>query len=69
MTIIGATTASLLCSVEPLAAAGVAVVWLGIYFGRWTGWGLFFILLTIVLLTLSTKGKDSQSELSVKESS
>lgn len=69
VTIIGATTASLLCSVEPLAAAGVAVVWLGIYFGRWTGWGLFFILLTIVLLTLSTKGKDSQSELSVKESS
>lgn len=69
VTIIGATTASLLCSVEPLAAAGVAVVWLGIYFGPMDWLGTFFILLTIVLLTLSTKGKESRSELPVKETS
>lgn len=58
VTIIGATTASLLCSVEPLAAAGVAVVWLGVYFGPMDWLGTIFILITIVLLTLSTKGKD-----------
>lgn len=57
VTIIGATTASLLCSVEPLAAAGVAVVWLGVYFGPMDWLGTIFILITIVLLTLSTKGK------------
>ncbi len=67
VTIIGATTASLLCSVEPLAAAGVAVVWLGIYFGPMDWLGTAFILLTIVLLTLSTKGKESQSELPIRE--
>ncbi len=55
VTIIGATTASLLCSVEPLAAAGVAVVWLGVYFGPMDWLGTIFILITIVLLTLSTK--------------
>lgn len=55
VTIIGATTASLLCSVEPLAAAGVAVVWLGIYFGPMDWLGTLFILITIVLLTLGTK--------------
>ncbi|MFN4000354.1 EamA family transporter [Algoriphagus sp.] len=60
--IIGATTASLLCSVEPLAAAGVAVVWLGIYFGPMDWLGTLFILITIVLLTLSTKGKESKKE-------
>jgi drug/metabolite transporter (DMT)-like permease len=61
VTIIGATTASLLCSVEPLAAAGVAVVWLGIYFGPMDWLGTIFILLTIVLLTLSTREKETQS--------
>ncbi|OOG77163.1 EamA family transporter [Algoriphagus sp. A40] len=58
VTIIGATTASLLCSVEPLAAAGVAVFWLGVYFGPMDWLGTIFILITIVLLTLSTKGKE-----------
>lgn len=67
VTIIGATTASLLCSVEPLAAAGVAVVWLGIYFGPMDWLGTAFILLTIVLLTLSTKGKTAQSDLPIRE--
>lgn len=57
VTIIGATTASLLCSVEPLAAAGVAVVWLGVYFGPMDWLGTLLILITIVLLTLSTKEK------------
>lgn len=67
VTIIGATTASLLCSVEPLAAAGVAVVWLGVYFGPMDWLGTIFILLTIVLLTLSTKEKENNSELPLKE--
>lgn len=60
VTIIGATTASLLCSVEPLAAAGVAVVWLGVNFGPMDWLGTIFILITIVLLTLSTK-KESKN--------
>lgn len=68
VTIIGATTASLLCSVEPLAAAGVAVVWLGIYFGPMDWLGTIFILITIVLLTLSTKGKDTTHESTPNES-
>ena len=67
VTIIGATTASLLCSVEPLAAAGVAVVWLGIYFGPMDWLGTCCILLTIVLLSLSTKEKKTQSDLPIKE--
>lgn len=58
VTIIGATTASLLCSVEPLAAAGVAVVWLGVYFGAMDWLGTLCILITIVLLTLGTKAKE-----------
>lgn len=61
VTIIGATTASLLCSVEPLAAAGVAVVWLGVYFGFMDWLGTLCILVTIVLLTLGTKGKEETS--------
>ncbi|MHA7129170.1 DMT family transporter [Algoriphagus namhaensis] len=51
VTIIGATNASLLCSVEPLAAAGTAVVWLGVYFGAMDWVGTFFILITVYLLT------------------
>lgn len=66
VSIIGATMASLLCSVEPLAAAGVAVVWLGIYFGPMDWLGTIFILSTIVLLTLSTKGKENQADLTSK---
>lgn len=61
VTIIGATTASLLCSVEPLAAAGVAVVWLGVYFGAMDWLGTLCILVTIVLLTLGTKRKEEIS--------
>jgi drug/metabolite transporter (DMT)-like permease len=57
VTLIGAPTASLLCSVEPLAAAGVAVVWLGVYFGPMDWLGTVCILTTIVLLALSTKEK------------
>lgn len=57
LTKIEAATASLLCSIEPLAAAGVAVVWLGVYFGPMDWLGTFFILVTIILLTLGTKEK------------
>lgn len=55
---IGAQTASLLCSVEPLAAAIMAVFWLGVSFSGmdWLGTGL--ILSTIVLLTFATKPKE-----------
>lgn len=57
VTIIGATQASLLTSVEPLSAAITAVFWLGVSFLAldWLGTGL--ILATVVLLTL---GKSSQ---------
>lgn len=57
VTIIGAPTASLLCCVEPLAAAGVAVLWLDVPFGGIDWIGTFCILITIVLLTLGTKKK------------
>ncbi len=67
VTLIGPSTASLLCSVEPLAAAGVAVVWLGVYFGPMDWLGTLFILTTIVLLALGTRkkkeGKESQIHL------
>ena len=59
VTIIGASTASLLCSVEPLAAAGVAVYWLGIYFGPMDWLGTGFILMTVILLSLATNEKKS----------
>ena len=55
--IIGAQTASLLCSVEPLAAAAVAVVWLNVPFGGMDWLGTLFILVTVVLLTLGAKKK------------
>lgn len=57
VTIIGAQTASLLCSVEPLSAAAVAVVWLNVPFGKMDWLGTAFILITIFLLTLGTKEK------------
>ncbi|GAB2677346.1 EamA family transporter [Flavihumibacter cheonanensis] len=55
--IIGAPTASLLCCVEPLAAAAVAVLWLKVPFGGMDWLGTLFVLMTIVLLTLGTKRK------------
>ena len=57
VTIIGATTASLLCSVEPLAAAITAVFWLGVSFMGMDWLGTILILLTVALLTLSKKSK------------
>ena len=57
VSIIGATYASLLCSVEPLAAAGTAVVWLGVYFGLMDWVGMLFILITVTLLTINSKAK------------
>ncbi|MBS4070747.1 DMT family transporter [Algoriphagus aquatilis] len=57
VTIIGATYASLLCSVEPLAAALTAVFWLGVSFTGVDWLGTILILLTVVLLTLSKDNK------------
>jgi drug/metabolite transporter (DMT)-like permease len=57
VTIIGPQTASLLCSVEPLSAALVAVIWLDVSFGKMDWIGTLFILITIALLTLATKPK------------
>lgn len=57
VSLIGAPTASLLCCVEPLAAAAVAVGWLDVPFGGIDWLGTACILLTIVLLTLGTKKK------------
>jgi len=61
VTIIGATNASLLCSVEPLAAAGTAVFWLGVYFGLMDWIGTVFIFLTVVILSLTSRGKKTAS--------
>lgn len=55
ITLIGATKASLLCSVEPLSAAFTAVFWLGVSFVGLDWIGTLFILLTVVLLTLGRK--------------
>ena len=55
LTLIGAQTASLLCSVEPLSAALVAVAWLGVTFTAMDWLGTFFILITVAILTLSKK--------------
>jgi drug/metabolite transporter (DMT)-like permease len=57
VTIIGATYASLLCSVEPLAAAMTAVFWLEVSFTGIDWLGTILILLTVVLLTLSKDNK------------
>lgn len=57
VTIIGATYASLLCSVEPLAAALTAVFWLGVSFTAVDWLGTILILLTVVLLTISKDNK------------
>jgi drug/metabolite transporter (DMT)-like permease len=55
VTLVGATTASLLCSVEPLAAALTAVFWLGVTFLAMDWLGTLFILMTVILLTLGKK--------------
>ncbi|TDQ19469.1 threonine/homoserine efflux transporter RhtA [Algoriphagus boseongensis] len=57
VTIIGATTASLLCSVEPLAAALTAVFWLKVSFLGMDWIGTILILATVGLLTLSKEEK------------
>ena len=64
VTIIGAQTASLLCSVEPLSAAFVAVLWLDVSFGKMDWLGTLFILVTIVLLTIGTKKSATHQSLS-----
>jgi drug/metabolite transporter (DMT)-like permease len=53
VTIIGATFASLLCSVEPLAAALTAVLWLNVTFSGLDWLGTALILLTVIILTLA----------------
>lgn len=59
VTIIGATKASLLTSVEPLSAAITAVFWLGVNFLAMDWLGTTLILSTLILLTL---GKSSREE-------
>jgi drug/metabolite transporter (DMT)-like permease len=54
---IGATFASLLCSVEPLAATLTALLWLGISFSGYDWAGTILILSTVALLTLSKEKK------------
>lgn len=61
LTLIGAQTASLLCSVEPLSAALVAVAWLGVTFTAMDWLGTVFILVTVAILTLSKKPKEKQA--------
>lgn len=55
--LIGSQTASLICSVEPLSAAFMAVIWLGVSFTGLDWLGTFMILGTVALLTLATKTK------------
>lgn len=55
--LIGSQTASLICSVEPLSAAFMAVIWLGVSFSGLDWLGTFMILGTVALLTLATKTK------------
>ncbi len=55
LNIIGAQTASLLCSVEPLSATLAAVLWLNVTFLGMDWLGTLLILITVALLTLSKK--------------
>jgi drug/metabolite transporter (DMT)-like permease len=57
---IGAQTASLLCSVEPLSAALTAVIWLNLQFTFMDWLGTFVIIITVVILTLAKKVKKSK---------
>lgn len=59
VTIIGATFASLLCSVEPLAAALTAVLWLNVTFSALDWLGTILILLTVIILTLAKEERRS----------
>lgn len=54
---IGAPAASLLCSVEPLAAAAIAVVWLNVPFTAVDWLGTVCIITTVVLLTVKPTRK------------
>ena len=65
LTLIGAQTASLLCSVEPLSAALVAVAWLGVTFTSMDWLGTFFILVTVAILTLAKNPEKKQQSPSV----
>ncbi|MGN6494552.1 MAG: EamA family transporter, partial [Agriterribacter sp.] len=56
---IGATKASLLACVEPLAAAFFAVIWLKVPFGAYEWTGTFFIVSTVVLITLERQRADA----------
>lgn len=67
LTLIGAQTASLLCSVEPLSAALVAVAWLGVTFTGMDWLGTFFILITVAILTLSKKPEEKRQSPSVEK--
>lgn len=57
---IGAQTASLLCSVEPLSAALTAVIWLNLQFTFMDWLGTLVIIITVVILTLAKKVKKSK---------
>ncbi|MCS5491770.1 DMT family transporter [Algoriphagus limi] len=59
VSIIGANTASLLCSVEPLSAALTAVFWLEVSFLGMDWIGTILILITVGLLTWSKKEKQA----------
>jgi drug/metabolite transporter (DMT)-like permease len=58
---IGAQTASLLCSVEPLSAALTAVVWLNLQFTFMDWLGTLVIIATVAILTLAKKVKKSKA--------
>jgi drug/metabolite transporter (DMT)-like permease len=58
---LGATHASLLACAEPLTAAVVSVIWLSTPFGFMDALGGFFIILTVVLLTLFSSEKNTHS--------
>jgi drug/metabolite transporter (DMT)-like permease len=60
VSIIGATTASLLCSVEPLSAALTAVFWLKVSFLGIDWIGTILILITVALLTWNKKDKKAR---------
>lgn len=54
---IGAKTASLLACAEPLSAAIIAVIWLNVSFEMFDWLGTFFILATIMLLSIRGRNK------------
>jgi drug/metabolite transporter (DMT)-like permease len=56
--ILGATDASLMACLEPLAAAVIAVIWLQVRFGLYDWLGTILILSTVLLLTLKDKAAE-----------